>query len=270
MTGGPGLLGPAFTVPLDRSGRRWALIREPTGFDEQCVGGRTTLDAVRLIDRLLVDHPAAAVQPGDAASVTVPERDLLLAAAWVLGWGPSIAATVTCAGCAAPFDLDFELGQLSDQVRGAGGELSATDGVVILPSGARFRLPTAMDESAVIGLPPAEAERVLLARCLISGDTMADGPAVEAAMERIGSGIDVDLAARCPECRHEGTVRFQIQDYLLGTICTDWPSLVEDLHRIALVYRWSLHEILSLARSHRRAFVALLDGDPVPRAAELR
>ena len=270
MAAQAGAPGPAFRVPLDRSGSRWALIREPSGLDEQCVGGRTTLDAVRLIDRLLVDHPAAAVQAGEAASLTVPERDLLLAATWILGWGPRIAATVTCAGCASPFDLHFALGELADEVRTASGGLPDAGGVVTVPSGARFRLPTAVDEGAVIGLPPSEAERVLLSRCLISGDTVADGPAVETAMELTGSGIDVDLAARCPECGHDATVQFQIQDYLLGAICTDWPSLVEDLHRIALAYRWSLHEILSLPRSRRQAFVALLDGDPIPRAAELR
>lgn len=266
----PDTLGPAHRIPLDRSGRRWALMREPTGLDEQGVGARTTLDAVRLLDRLLVDDPDAAVRPGDAASLALPERDLLLAAAWRMAWGARIAGTITCTACASPFDFDFNLDDLTDHARSAPDELPIEDGVFTLPSGVRFRLPTAQDEAAVIGLPEPEAERALLASCLISGDVATDGPLVEAAMEQIGSGIDVDFDAACPECGRVAAVRFQIQDYLLGAISTDWTGLVDDVHRIALAYRWSLHEILSLPRSRRRAFVTLLDGDPLPPAFEPR
>jgi hypothetical protein len=262
------LAGPVCRVPLEQTGRRWALIREPAGLDEQGVGGRTTQDAIRLLDRLLIDDPLSAVRPGDAATLTVVERDLLLAAAYCLGWGPRISGAVTCAACASPFDLDFALADLADQVRAIAS--SGVDGVFTLPGGARFRLPTALDEAAVLGLSGAEAEHALLARCLVAGDPAVDGPLVEEAMEQVGSGIDLDLAATCPECGHGADVRFQIQDYLLGAVRSDWAGLIGDLHRIAVVYGWGLLEILSLPRSSRRAFVALLDGDPIPRAAERR
>ncbi|WP_433796253.1 hypothetical protein [Actinoplanes sp. CA-252034] len=248
-------------VPLDPSGRRRAMLREPAGADEQSVGGTTTADAVRLLDRLLTDDPASAVRPGDAATLTVVERDLLLAAAYRLGWGPRISGVVTCAACAAPFDLDFRLADLADRVRA-----EAPAGVVTLDDGVTFRLPTAQDEAAVLGLPPDEAERALLARCLISGAPETHGPRVEQAMA--GAGIDLDLAATCPECGHGADIRFQIQDYLLATIRCDWATLIHDVHRIAVAYGWSLTEILSLPRGSRRAFVALLDGEPIPRTAE--
>jgi len=114
-----------------------------------------------------------------------------------------------------------------------------------------------------------EAERALLERCLIEGDAVLDGPAVVAAMERVSADIDVDLDAACSECGHHHTVRFQIQDYLLSAISADWGGLLEDLHRLALAYRWSLTEILSLPRSRRRALVALLDGDAISRSRGL-
>lgn len=259
------LAGPVCRVPLDEHGHRWALLREPAGLDEQSVGGRTTPDAVRLLDRLLVGDPAAPVGPGDAATLTVVERDLLLAAAYRLAWGPRIRGAVTCAACASPFDLDFVLADLADQVRAATS--TGVAGVFTLPGGARFRLPTAVDEAAVLALPGPEAERALLARCLISGDPAVDGPLVEEAMDRVGSGIDVELAATCPECGHGAGVRFQLQDYLLGAVRTDWAALIGDVHRVATAYGWGLLEILSLPRSSRRAFVALLDGEPVPHAA---
>jgi len=269
MPDSPGALGTVRRVPLDRVGVRWALLREPVGLDEEGVGGRGTLEAIRLLNRLLVDEPGTSAAPGAAASLTVPERDLLLAAVWRMARGPKITGTLTCASCAAPFDFDFSLDDLVEHVRSALGDLPVQDGVYTLPGGCRFRLPTGEDERALVGLPEDEAERALLARCLVEGDVVVDGPAAVAAMERVGSGVDVDFDFRCAECGHVHGMRFQIQDYLLGALAADWGELVEDVHRLALAYRWNLNEILSLPRSRRRAFVALLAGENVPRPREL-
>jgi hypothetical protein len=264
-----GTLGAVRRVPLDRVGRRWALLREPGGLDEQSVGGRDTLEAIRLVDRLLVEDPGAVVAPGGAAMLTVPERDFLLAAAWRMAWGPKIAGTLRCAACAKPFDFAFNLVALVDAVRAAGDDLPVEGGVYSLPGGCRFRLPTGEDERAVLGLDEDEAERVLLRRCIVEGDPSVDGAAVLSAMERVGSGLDLDLAAACSECGHAHSLRFQIQDYLLGALSADGNGLLEDTHRLALAYRWGLDEILSLPRSRRRALIALLDGDALPRVREL-
>jgi hypothetical protein len=271
MRAGGGILGAIRRVPLDRAGSRWALLREPSGLDEEGVAGRSTLDAIHLLDRLLCPGSGAAVQPGGAARLTVPERDLLLAAAWRMAWGPTISGTLTCGACAEPFDFDFSLDALVDEVRAGAAELPAEGGVYTLAEGCRFRLPTGEDELALadLALTGEAAERALLARCIVEGDAVLDGPAVVAAMERISADIDVDLDAACSECGHRHSVRFQIQDYLLGAISSDWGGLLEDLHRLALAYRWSMTAILSLPRSRRRALIALLDGDAIPRAREL-
>jgi hypothetical protein len=267
-----GPLGAIRRVPLDRTGIRWALLREPNGFDEERVGGRSTFEAIQLLDRLLCDEPGAAVQPGGAAALTIAERDALLAAAWRMAWGAQISGTLTCDACAQPFDFDFNLDGLVATVRASAGDLPVEHGVYTLPGGCRFRLPTGDDELALVGhdLSGEDAERALLERCVIDGDVVLDGPAIVAAMERVGADLDVDLDAACSECGHHHAVRFQIQDYLLGAISSDWGGLLEDLHRLALAYRWTLNEILSLPRSRRRALVALLDGDTITRSRELR
>jgi hypothetical protein len=271
----PRSLGVIRRVALDRAGSRWALLREPSGFDEERVGGRSTLEAIHLLDRLLCSEPGAAVQPGSAAALTVAERDLLLAAAWRMAWGATISGTLACGACARPFDFDFCIDTLVDEVHAGTGELPVEDGVYTLPGGCRFRLPTGHDELALagatgLGVGGEAAERALLERCLVEGDVVLDGPAVVAAMERVATDLDVELDAACSECGHHHAVRFQIQDYLLGAISSDWGGLLEDLHRLALAYRWSMTEILSLPRSRRRALVALLDGDAIPRSRELR
>jgi hypothetical protein len=258
-------MGAVRKVPLDRGAVRWAMLREPGGFDEEAVGGRGTIDAVRLIDGLLVDVPGANIAPGGAAALTLPERDLLLAAAYSMIWGPKIEGTMGCAGCGELFDYAFDLDEMTASLQAAAPDLPVENGVYTLPGGCRFRLPTAADELDIAGLSEADAERVLLERCIVEGDPRADGTAVLAAMDEIGSGIDVDLSAACAACGHAHALRFQIQDYLLGAISGNWANLVESVHRLALAYRWGLSEILSLPSSRRRAFVALLDGDSIAR-----
>src|SRR5262249_37118922 len=158
----------------------------------------------------------------DAARLTLPERDLLLAAIWRMTAGSRIAGTLTCSTCKAPFDFDFDLDTLADRARVSTGDLPAHAGVYELSDRCRFRLPTGEDERAVAELPEDEAERALLQRCLIAGDADADGPAAIEAMERVGSGVDVDFDAACAECGSVQTVRFQIQSYLLGALAMDW------------------------------------------------
>jgi hypothetical protein len=263
-----GNLGAVRRIPLDRDGLRWALLREPRGLDEEGVADRSTFEAIRLIDRLLVDSPGTAAPPGSAAELTVPERDLLLAAVWRMARGPRIEGTLTCAACSSPFDYDFNLDDLVTQVLAALAQFPFEGGVYTLPDGCRFRLPTGEDERELIGLPDDEAERVLLARCLVAGDSLRDGNHALAAMEQIGAGADIELELRCTECGHLHGARFQIQNYLLGSLLETARDLVEDTHRLALAYRWSLSEILALPIRRRRAFVALLAGDAVPSLGE--
>jgi len=256
---------PAHRVPLDDTGRRWALLREPAGADEVGVSAPTTPEAVRFLDGLLVAVAGTVAPPGSADRLTVVDRDLLLAAVYELGWGARVGGVVTCSACGSPFDVEFRLTELAQHVRE--GSTGGADGVHELPGGARFRLPTGQDEAAVAHLDGEDAEQALLRRCLLAGDPVTDRPAVEAALAEVGSGMDLDLAATCPECGHGGQVRFGIQDYLLSAVRADRVGLTVEVHRLALAYRWSLGEILGLPRSIRRAFVALLDGT-VPAAAE--
>jgi hypothetical protein len=241
------------------AGGGWACLREVAGHDEEWIEGRTTATAIELVDRLLVDAPGA-LRPGDAATLTAADRDTVLAAIYATAFGPRIEGTRACVECAASYDLAFELTVLVESVRRQRGSLEVVDGIYRLPAGARFRLPTGADEVAVAELAPADAERVLLERCLVEGDARRDGAQVVAAMAHVAPTLGLDLDATCPECSAHQALHFDVQEYLLGKLAIERPRLVDDVHVLASAYGWGYDEILSLRRSARRAHVALLDG----------
>lgn len=263
---------PARMPPQDAAGaarcvtlapRRWVWLRGLRGHDEESVTGRGTLAAVRLLDRLLVDGPGTCAPPGRAASLTVTERDVLLAAVYGAAYGSRVDGTIRCARCDAPFDVDFDLEALVTDVLAA-RTAPPDDGVYTLPDGRRFHLPTAEDEFAVLGLDAAEAERALLARCLVAGQP-DDDDSLAAALAQAGPVLDLDLPATCPECGSAQPLRFQLQDYLLGALEKEAERRLHEVHRLASAYAWGLDEILSLDRQRRRGFAALCSGEAPPR-----
>jgi hypothetical protein len=137
-------------------------------------------------------------------------------------------------------------------------------GVFLLPDGRRFRLPTGEDEYAVWHLPPGEAEKSLLARCIVEGDPTEETEVVQAAMWEAAPLLDLELEARCPECGEVQPIHFDLQSHLLSALLSERQQLTREVHRLATTYRWSRPDILALARSQRRALVALIEADSTP------
>jgi hypothetical protein len=242
-------------------------LREVCGYDEEAVHGADTISAIQLLDRLLIAAPGTSLQPGSAARLTAADRDRLLAAVYQQTYGPRIEGTVPCTRCGTAFDLDFSLpdllADLGSRPRTTGVEKGPA-GVFVLPDGRCFRLPTGEDEYAVWHLPPDEAEKSLLARCMVEGDATAEPAAVQAAMWEAAPLLDVELEARCPECGEVQPIHFDLQSHLLSALLSERQQLTREVHRLATTYRWSLPDILGLARSQRRALVALIEAEAAP------
>ncbi len=235
------------TVPLRFAGkRRAARLRELTGRDEYAVSGASTAAAIALLTALL--------EGGSAAELVAADRDRLLAAIYARAFGDRIESTLTCAHCGQPFDLDFSLRQLIESVEGrsAPGEWTPLgDGRFEGADGTAIRLPTGRDELALDGLPPEEAESFLRQH--------AEGE--EELLERIAPLLDLELVARCAECKHVHTLQFDIQSYLLEALAGERRRLLTEVHRIASAHGWALDEILSLTRTDRRLFVELIENE---------
>lgn len=255
-------------VKLRLAPEGWACVRELSGHEEQAVSGAGLVDALRLLDAVLLDVPGGALAPGRSRTLAAPDRDRLLAAVYVRAYGPRVEGTLRCVACEERFDLDFRLPDLiasldapspdAPRVTAEGG------GVFRLEDGVRFRFPTGEEEHAALALPAEEAERALLRAALVGAGIPEEreaevAAAVQAGMEAVAAVIDTDLVATCPECGHGQEVRFDLQSYLLRRLAGERPRLAHEIHRLASAYRWSLREILDLPRSRRRALVELVE-----------
>lgn len=245
-------------------GGAWVFLREISGYDEQLVEDTGTIDAIRLLDRLMDAVPGTDIGPGKAKVLTTADRDRLLAAVYMRAYGSRIESTVHCINCNAPFDLDFSLDEMVNHLNSETDTIKAEkglDGTFKLPDGRTFRLPTGEDECAVLGLSLMEAENEMLKRCIVKGDPARDAESLQNIMKEMAPTLDLNLEALCPECQREQMVHFDIQCFLLSTIKQEQKQLAYEVHRVAGAYGWSLSEILELPRSLRRAFVELVESE---------
>lgn len=247
-------------------------VREITGHDEWAVHSASTRTAVDLLQRL-VDWPSG--ETGDAAGLTAPDRDALLAVIYSKAYGDRVDTTAYCAACGSPYDISFSLADLCDILAHipAGEKIETlSDGTFRSGSGLRFRLAVAHDELEVSLLPEAEGARALAASCLLESDPHADFSSddqtlaeLESAMEELAPVFDVDINTICPECRSPQTIRFDLQFYLLRALEQDRARLAREIHYIASAYGWSLQEVLSLERTERRRLVQFIEEDTAGR-----
>lgn len=245
-------------------GVRWARLDELKGGDEQMVDGSDTSVAIRLLDRLLVDGPDPMLRPGQAAILAAADRDRLLAAIYRDTFGSRIAGTVTCHACGKAFDLDFDLIELQRALQPAETPAPVADNGHIafaLADGRRFRLPTGEDEMAVWHLSADDALAELLRRCVLKGDPNVDPESIQATMKAVAPLMDAELDGHCPECGENQAIHFDIQRYLLSALQAEQPRLIQEIHRLATAYGWTLREILDLTRSQRQAHANLIEAE---------
>ena len=242
-------------------GGKCAYVRPLCGNDEVLLNDTSTVGSIAFLDRLLTEAPGSSVVPGKARDLAACDSDRLFGALYREYFGDRIESTLTCRDCDEPFDLNFSLAALAENLENAGSthaEGPDEDGIYQLSDGRRFRLPTAVDLSAVNGLESADAEAALLQRCMVEGDPSDAPELVQAAMDEIGATLDIDLDLSCPECGAVQTVRFDIQDYLLRALGYEKHFLRHEVHCIASAYGWGYQDILNLSRDDRRTYARLI------------
>ena len=238
---------------------KWVCLREIRGSDVIKIKQSGTLDAIRLLDNLLVERSETNIRPGMAAAIAIADRDELLSVVYRKTFGSRIESTVNCQSCQEAFDLNFEVDQLIafiKQKREITEVEKQEDGTFKLPDGARFRLPRGEDEAFLLGLSKKQAQILLLERCLLEGTVKEKATDIQAAMGQIAPVFETDLEANCPECNHSQSIHFDMQSYLLHALLLEKEQLPYEVHHLAINYGWSHQEILDLPRSLRQRYVS--------------
>ena len=245
-------------------GNKWVHLRELCGNDEQFISGIKSIDAIRLLDGILSNGlvPENVIQ--QSAKLVISDRDRILAAVYVNTYGPDIQTTVSCSSCNCQFDIEFSLESLiiNNNLFQVEEESEQNAAIFFRTSGgARFRLPTGEDEIAVMGMDPEKAERELMKRCLIAGNTGINPDILQQEMQNIAPLIDADFETQCPECSEKQSLHFNLQQYLLSSLLKEQKKLAFEVNQLARAYGWGLNEILRLPRSIRRSYVSMVESN---------
>lgn len=256
---------------------REAELRPLTGYEEDWLALRpsvpSALAVTRLLSLCLARLEDVAPSRGLVQRLLVGDRDYLMLQLRRITLGDTVSAVLACPACSAKMDVDFAIADvpvtrhpqttpsysldLAPQPPSPRGEEERDRGRMV-----RFRLPTGMDQEAVLELPPVEAADALLMRCLLDDGGMPLSPdersAVIAAMEQLAPAVDLELDLTCPECGHTFMTPFDTTAFFLNEMRISGDQVVREVHALALHYHWSEGDILSLTRARRRAYLRIL------------
>ena len=201
----------------------------------------------------------------ELAQWNVGQRDRLLLNLRDTLFGPEIHCLTNCARCGEPIELDFSI----DDIRVPHGEAgrsyhAAADGYEV-----QFRLPDSTDLLALKDELPAQAERQLLARCVLDaraeeGEVMATElpePVFSAVSQRMSEAdpqAEILLEVSCPACSCVSPALFDIVSHLWAELDAWARRMLREVHALAVAYGWSETEILHMSAARRRAYLDLI------------
>lgn len=237
----------------------------------------------RCVERIGPDRPNEEM----IRSLAVGDRDYLMMRLRQITFGKRVEITLVCprSECAEKMDIDLELDQIPIEPKPVAPYYTITlsdglgNGAATREEGpprreVTFRIPNGGDQEAARGwLELGERERVnrLLARSLLKVGE-ADGitpdqvarlsertvEEIAAAMERFTPQVEAEMEARCPECGHLFTHRFEIVPLFLNELLRGRTRLEREVHLLGFYYHWPLREILGMTRRKRRRYLRLL------------
>ncbi len=267
---------------------REVALRPITGHEEELLANCSGLITIPGLVTQLIAHCVQRLGPFEllplelARRLLVADRDFLLLKLRQLTFGNLVQAVLVCPACRQKMDMDFDIDQVPVVVRDpplrATLELSPPAGVTSLSPGVyhqvEFRLPDGEDLEYLAGLaqPTAEeAAKFLLERCLVrldeiqpvdrslvSGLNARARQEIEARMEAVAPGVDLEMEIHCPECNHTFSQDFDFAPFFLEEIKLRRDQLYREVHVLAVNYHWPESEILALTRSKRRLYLDLI------------
>jgi hypothetical protein len=244
--------------------RRRVQLREPDGALELVIAETSRRsgsfhDGIsRVLGALVDDIDGESFGYEAAQDLCVADRQFLMhRATAVLGMAHH-RFTTSCTDCGTRFDLvvDFEALPVGEAGPGFPFVTVQTEaGPVVL------RVPTGADEVAIGTVSDtAQAERVLVRRCVVRGElpeapSAEDLARIDAALDGVSPWVVTELAASCPACGTSHAVG--LDPYVV--MRRSAMNLLDEVHTLAWYYHWSEAEILALPRERRQRYLTRID-----------
>jgi hypothetical protein len=201
------------------------------------------------------------------AQLPVGVRDSLLFQSRKCLFGPRLETFAECPSCAGSLEFAVAIDELP---LSRCGELEITGApdagyeppVYETKVGLRFRLPNSFDLAAIAAVEDAaEAERVLLRRCVVKDDFEPDDRALEdvnrAIAERDPAG-DLELSLTCPACGWQWTQIFDIGHFFWRELDSFARRLMGEVDTLARAYGWPEQAILQLSPARRARYLEMV------------
>jgi hypothetical protein len=249
-----------FQLPISRLR---VTVRAPTGIEDLLLREADTLEAglSLMLIRRLAQMEDGSKSDWDELPATDGEALLLLLRSITLG--DLVRANVLCASaqCAAKVDVSFRIGEyLSSQKVRIPKDIERTESpgwFRLTGEALRFRLPTCAD--LLVIARERKSTTALIRRCIEPADiSPRQRRRVESAMEAMAPRLSQAMVGGCPECKAGIRFYFDVQSFVLRELRNHAASVYQDVHLLALHYKWPERQILELPRSRRMHYVEML------------
>ncbi len=238
-------------------------VQSPTGLEDLLLRESRVSDsalALELFGRLV--HAENGI-PADFGELPAADGEALLLLLRRAALGDLVCAEARCAvpECASRVDVDFHISEClaAHKVRrrrslrqGDKQGWFSFDGESVL-----FRLPTCADLAAIE--LENEPRSALVHRCIEpAGIPGRLRRRVERAMEAMAPRLSQSMTGRCPECNQAFDFYFDVYGFVLRELRNHAASVYQDVHLLALHYKWPERQILEMPRSRRIQYAEML------------
>ena len=250
-------------------------------------GAQTASQVTTVLARCLCRLGTISPVPEDLTSrLLVGDRQYLLLHLRQAAFGDRVRAELVCPwpDCGRRMSLELSLSEVPVSSLDAGPppyamtlSEAAAPGVGEGGRQIAFRLPDGADQaelSALLGTNEAQTLSALLQRCIQrigshsppSSDALAAltplaRAEIETEMQHLAPHVEDAVDTDCAECGRTVMVPFDLQRLFFGDLRTDRQLLYREVHYLAFHYHWSEHEIMSMSRDQRRAYIDVLAGE---------
>jgi hypothetical protein len=239
------------------------VVRQPTGVEDLLLREARSLDArfaLVLLERMVRSLDNAPMNWSELA-VTDLEASLL----WIrrVTLGDLVRAETNCnsTACKARVDVSFRIDEYLASRKchvPRGVTTRASDGwYCFADAEVRFRLPTSGDLLAVESHP--HPDRELLRRCVEPAKIPSClRSRIVRAMQVLAPPLSGTLTSKCPECHAVMQFSFEIVAFVLRELRDYAAAIYQEVHLLALYYKWPEEHILALPRERRTHYVEAL------------